>query len=300
MPLPFPPACEAPPDLLRPTTSRKAVAGLVFGLLSFALGIFASVPAFFFSARGLREIDRDPRRVTGRKLALAGIFAAGLGMFLQPLMLLRGVQAVHDVVVRKTDAANLRHIGEAMYAYNDHAGRLPPAASQGARGRELLSWRVALLPYLGQGELYAKFRLDEPWDSPHNVALVRHMPKVYAHPCDPDAAARGETYYRVFIGKGAPFDDEKGPRLPDAFRNGTSMFLVVAAPHPVPWTAPKDLFYERGRPLPKLGGLLRGGCNALCADGSIHFLRDDLDEKILRKAIDADWEDPDDPPRGNW
>ena len=31
-----------------------------------------------------------------------------------------------------------------------------------------LSWRVALLPYVGEGKLYAEFKLDEPWDSAHN------------------------------------------------------------------------------------------------------------------------------------
>src|SRR5258705_440975 len=32
-------------------------------------------------------------------------------------------------------------------------------------GRALLSWRVAILPFLGQELLYREFRLDEAWDS---------------------------------------------------------------------------------------------------------------------------------------
>jgi hypothetical protein len=36
----------------------------------------------------------------------------------------------------------------------------------GASGERLHSWRVVLLPYLGQQELYEKIRLDQPWDSP--------------------------------------------------------------------------------------------------------------------------------------
>jgi hypothetical protein len=295
MALSLPPTCEAPPNLVRPAASRKAVAGLVFGLLSFLLGIVASLPAFFFAARGLTEVERDPRRVRGRRLALAGIFTAGLGMFFQPLALLLAVQLVRDRVARQTDAANLEHIGAAMYQYHDRAGRLPPAASRAPNGRALLSWRVALLPHLGHGELYAKFHHDEPWDSPHNYALVRRMPKVFAHPSDPGAAAKGLTYYRVLVGEGTPFNDRKGPRIPTDFPNGAGMFLVVAAPHPVPWTEPNELLYEPIRPPPKLGGLLRGGSNVLYANGSAGFLADDADEKILRPAMDVRWEDLDAP-----
>jgi hypothetical protein len=38
-----------------------------------------------------------------------------------------------------------------------------------------LSWRVKLLPYLEQDHLYRQFKLNEPWDSPHNQALLKEM-----------------------------------------------------------------------------------------------------------------------------
>ena len=40
----------------------------------------------------------------------------------------------------------------------------------------LLSWRVAILPFIGEQNLYNRFRLDQPWDSPHNIALLPLMP----------------------------------------------------------------------------------------------------------------------------
>ena len=39
---------------------------------------------------------------------------------------------------------------------------------------------MALLPYLGQGALYRQFKLDEAWDSPHNIKLLDRMPRIYA------------------------------------------------------------------------------------------------------------------------
>src|SRR5262249_27421877 len=194
-------------------------------------------------ARGLAEVERAPGHFRGRRLALAGIFAAGLGMFFQPLALLLAVQLVRDRVARPTDAANLEHIGEAAYQYHDRAGRLPPAASRAPNGRALLSWRVALLPHLGHGELYAKFHHDEPWDSPHNYAMVRRMPKVFAHPSDPGAAAKGLTYYRVLVGEGTLFNDRNGPRVTADFPNDTGMIMVIAAPRPMQCRKPNELRY---------------------------------------------------------
>ena len=56
---------------------------------------------------------------------------------------------------------------------------LPP---RGPDDAPQLSWRVHLLPFLGYQQLYDKFRLNEPWDSPHNVKLLEEMPEVYASP----------------------------------------------------------------------------------------------------------------------
>jgi hypothetical protein len=293
MSLPLPPACEGPRDFLRPTTSGRAVLGLVFGLLSLAFGVLASVPAFVFAARGLGEINRDPAHVRGRGLALLGIFAAGLGLFLQPLLLIFAVQTLRDLIARRTDAAQLRRIGQAMYAYNDDHGHLPPAALKDVNNQPLLSWRVALLPYLGEQELYEQFHLDEPWDSRHNAALVHRMPKVYGYPADPDGAAEGLTYYRVFVGNFTPFGVEGGPGIPRDFENGTShMILVAAAAEPVPWTKPEELACDANGPIPKLGGLLRGGYNVLMADGETHFVRADIHEAVLRGAIENGFRDP--------
>ena len=46
-------------------------------------------------------------------------------------------------------------------------------------GKPLLSWRVLILPYVEQEDLYKQFHLDEPWDSEHNKKLIEKMPAVY-------------------------------------------------------------------------------------------------------------------------
>ncbi|HCO22471.1 MAG TPA: hypothetical protein DIT97_05185, partial [Gimesia maris] len=34
-------------------------------------------------------------------------------------------------------------------------------------GRPHLSWRVHILPFMGEEDLFQQFKLNEPWDSPH-------------------------------------------------------------------------------------------------------------------------------------
>src|SRR5260370_39880350 len=69
-----------------------------------------------------------------------------------------------------------------MHSYQDAHGRLPTAVVYGNNGEPLLSWRVSLLPYIEQNELFKQFRLDAPWDSPHNNQLLPQMPVIYAPP----------------------------------------------------------------------------------------------------------------------
>ena len=76
------------------------------------------------------------------------------------------------------------------------------SAAYDAAARPTLSWRVELLPYLGYEQLYREFKLDQPWDSPHNRALLPRIPDVYQ---SPDAADE-KTNYLVPIASYTPFD----------------------------------------------------------------------------------------------
>ncbi len=78
---------------------------------------------------------------------------------------------------------NLKQIGLAMHNYESTFGTFPPAyIADKATGKPLLSWRVAILPFLEQDALYKQFHLDEPWDSAHNKTLIARMPPVYRSP----------------------------------------------------------------------------------------------------------------------
>jgi hypothetical protein len=181
---------------------------------------------------------------------------------------------------------DLVQLGLAMHNYADgNRSQLPPAAVTAKDGQPLLSWRVLLLPVLDQEELFRQFRLDEPWDSEHNKKLLPRIPAVYALP--PGEADRGPlTAYRAFVGDEAAFPARGSARFPASFTDGTSFTILVAeAADAVPWTKPDELSVAADRPLPRLGGRLRGWFGVGMADGTVRLVRDDVDERLLRRAI---------------
>ncbi len=194
---------------------------------------------------------------------------------------------------RKVSANNLKQIVREMHDFHDVNKMLPPPAICDPNGKPLLSWRVALLPYLGENALFQQFKLDEAWDSPHNITLLEKMPKVYAVP---GAKTREphSTYYQVFVGPGAGFElrpaavppfHARGLRLVE-FTDGTSnTFLLAEAREAVPWTKPADLKFEPDGPLPKLGGPFAPGFHVAFADGVVRYLPRPATDDVLRAYI---------------
>jgi hypothetical protein len=174
----------------------------------------------------------------------------------------------------------------AMHRYQEDHGSLPPPAVYDKEGKPLLSWRVLLLPYMGDNDLHKEFRLDEPWDSPHNRRLLPKMPKVYAPFDGCPTPEPFTTFYQVFVGKGTAFEGPKGLHLGEDFPDGTSnTILIVEAGSAVPWTMPEELPYAADRPLPALGGMFRDTFRVAFADGSIINIRKTTSEATIRAAI---------------
>jgi hypothetical protein len=179
-----------------------------------------------------------------------------------------------------------------MINYSEQHGRLPPAVVYGEDGEPLHSWRVLLLPYIDQQELYEEFKLDEPWDSPHNLALLPRMPATYALPPRQAAKLKLQPYHpicHVFHGPHAAFEGKQGLRWPGDFWDGTSQtILIIEAGQPVPWTKPEDLPYDPDKPLPDLSAPFKDIIRVAMADGSVRVIHRNLNEKVLRLAIGRD------------
>jgi hypothetical protein len=185
---------------------------------------------------------------------------------------------------------NLKQLALAMHNYHDAYRALPGHATYSKDGKTpLLSWRVAILPFVEQDGLYKQFKLDEPWDSEHNKKLIPLMPKVYLDTNAPAAKEPGTTHYQIFVGGGSAWErGPKQPLFPKSFPDGTSNTILIAeGGEPVVWTKPDDLAYDPTKPLPKLGADATTGFIVAMADGSARVIRPAVSEKTIRAAITA-------------
>lgn len=166
-------------------------------------------------------------------------------------MLLPAVQQVRAAARRTMAMNNLRQMALALLNYESAHGHFPPAYTVDDAGNPLLSWRVAILPYLEEKALHEQFHLDEPWDSPHNMALADQMPNVFSHPSYD--LAGNTTVFVAPVGEDSilspgPTDDSgKGngiASITDGLSN-TAMLITVNETNAVVWTSPEDLSYDR-------------------------------------------------------
>lgn len=173
---------------------------------------------------------------------------------------------------------SLKELALALHNHHDTYGQFPAAATFDPSGKPLLSWRVQVLPFVGQKALYDQFHLNEPWDSDHNKTLIEKMPAVFASPDDPQGAVQGQTRFVVPVGAGLAFEGTQGLKFRD-FLDGTSLTLLVVevgADAAVTWTQPDDLAVDLNEPRLKLEDSRNGGFWASFADGAVRHIPDSL------------------------
>ena len=147
----------------------------------------------------------------------------------------------HSVPPPPACQANLERIYAAMEAYAKEKGHYPPAYTVDKNGKPMHSWRVLLLPYLGEHRLHSKYNMSVPWNDPANMRAVgSKMPDVFE--CPNQNASRNETSYMVICGPTLVFDGST-TRKPEEITDKLSDTLLVieVADTDVHWMEPVDL-----------------------------------------------------------
>jgi hypothetical protein len=189
----------------------------------------------------------------------------------------KAVMAVFNptaAAARQQSTNNVKQILLAAHNYESANGKFPGDILDKKTGKPLLSWRVAILPYIEQNALYSNFKLDEPWDSPNNKPFSDMVIKVYRSPFQ-KKEAHNLTTYQTPVGKKLGWTDttKKGVRIVD-FTDGTSNSILLFETKDevaVPWAKPADLVIDPKNPA-KDWRLIGGKGYILgFADGSVRF-----------------------------
>jgi hypothetical protein len=258
--------------------------------LGLNVSIIPSAPAIY---RHLRPSSTAVRRteagieVIGRGTLPGGGLGAILPLATGLMYSARSeVQSSRGAAQRAMSMNNMKQIGLAMQIYVEAEGHFPPAYSADKKtGKPLLSWRVALLPYLERDDLYKQFHLDEPWDSEHNKKLSETAMMIYRSPGS--HAAANMTNYLTARGPDTAFPGKDGvtpAQITDGL-SGTILIVEASDAKAVPWAKPDDLAYDEKQPLAGLMGLWPGGFYAAFCDGSVHFLPATIDAETLRRLF---------------
>ena len=150
--------------LTRPVPYRTAVRIVAFAAVNFLMALGSSLP----QAIGMARFMKNSNQLAGFSVALNAWQKDHDGAF--PLC----------VEATGTEAAGHAASGVKLTAGGACASAEGTVAAGSSVPRH--SWRVLLLPYLGEAELFARIRLDEPWNSEWNRQFHDQMPAIFRNP----------------------------------------------------------------------------------------------------------------------
>jgi len=199
----------------------------------------------------------------------------------------KGLKARRDAIACMS---NLQRIASALNAYAADHGTYPNPVVTDAAGKPLYSWRVLLLPYLGESSLHANFKLNEAWNSPANSLLIAQCPDVYI---SPGGVKTGSfSNYVLITGAGTIFP-ATGPLKPAQINDGLERTLLVVETDNSTndWSMPFDIDISKmnariGAAGPNtIGGTHAEGAAAVFANGEPAWLSIDLPTAIVDASI---------------
>lgn len=194
------------------------------------------------------------------------------------------------------DSEDIAAIGAAMKDFEAAYKMYPPVnenpdAESAAPLNTDLSWRVRILPFIGEEELYARFDTRKPWDDPANEPLIGEIPDVF-RPSSIEVPP-GHTTYRLIAIEDGPWETLETQRR-DILDGVARTIMVVGCgeERAVPWTQPELLAYESPDSLgtPPLPPTLDGdGWPIVTFDGGTDRLSPKMreNEDILRGLLTA-------------
>ena len=223
-------------------------------------------------------------------------------------LLFTAVQMARESARKTQCANNLREIGIAAELFRDSTKKSPFERQPGPS----VSWRVRLLPFLGEKALSDAYDTGREWLDPVNEPLRTRMPALYDCPNARSEPRERASYTAIQGGSGGSFGaaiSRWTNREPS--RSESPLVLEVNDEHATVWLRPGlDVLHrgDPGDPLPEdptveemmqylrgnsiisnrgLIGHHSGGFHALYEDGTVRFARELIDDDTLRAMAEG-------------
>ena len=192
---------------------------------------------------------------------------------------------------RSPCVSNLEQIATALHNYHEVYGSFPPAYMADQNGQRMHSWRVVILPFLGEEELHSKYDFEQPWYSKHNLQVAEETGSLYRCPKAPDHLLTRTNYVAV-VGPETAWPGQEGTRLDD-FRDGIQYTLLVVEVRDagIRWSEPRDLEFDSmrrqvdGSVGQAISSSHPGGAAVVFADGHTAYLGHSISWSTLRALL---------------
>ena len=231
----------------------------------------------------------------GNTLAAVGVGTA---------LLLPAIQQAREAARRTQSKNNLKQIALALHNYHDVYNHFPAGSKENEKLKpnKRFSWLAKVLPFIEQANLYERLDMDVAWNDEENRDFVNVNIPTFTHPTygvNPDKP--GTTHYAGMAGVGKDaaelannhpragiFGHNRKTRIRDIL-DGTSntiMIMEVSDDHG-PWAAGGNATYRGLTKKPYIngpdgiGGPSPGGANFGLGDGSVRFISENIDPKVM-------------------
>lgn len=185
----------------------------------------------------------------------------------------------------------------AVANYASQYGSLPPAYVADRDGRPMHSWRVLLLPFLEQHEVYNAYNFAEPWNGPHNRLLEDRIGNIFLRP-GLGTDQKWSTSFVAVVGPETAWPGARARRLKELGDGPDKTLLIVEVPDGrFRWMEPKDLHIDTmsfriNDPSGHGLGSRLGGARVATVSDSISSLPDDFEPARLRALLTANGREP--------